>query len=79
VTILNEKQEEIDSGTGSYLEEVKFGTKQYWHIDENPCTFYEAEDEFLLPSDTKFRVDIGHILSKTWAEGDVIKDQYEQE
>jgi len=53
---------------------LSFNGKEYWNIEDSPCTFFHTEDKPILPSDTFFRNDIDHIVKKNWEAGELFKE-----
>ena len=51
------EKEELASGYGSWLEYVKFGNRNWWTTEMQPCDMWESNQE-VLPSDSIFRDDL---------------------
>ena len=69
-------KEELASGLGSWLEYVRFGDKNWWTIEMQPCDMWESNQE-VLPSDSIFRDDLRLLQMRSPIQAQIAKERLE--
>jgi hypothetical protein len=85
---LNQSKQKVvvSEGSGSWLEYLEFDGKIYWTVNDersstvlpNDQSLPEELKEFMLPSDSRFRPDIQHMLSGNMDEAEKEKLKLEE-